>query len=199
MGEGMSGSDWRVSRKRDPPTTPKAQRATGPRQKGELSCDFPEEAGGQARNPQMREGNLARLHSGSSDVGGGDRRGLILRTPHPLPTRPPFHALPGPSGERRRGLLVTDLRAKLIFPSDGGVPLKDFTTRTAQQPPTSTASGTTHLTEVSGCDWLKLPTAGPLGRKRRLSSVSIGQHSCQSSTHFGPAVCLTPWIGQMLS
>jgi hypothetical protein len=131
--------------------------------------------------------------------GGGNRRGLVLGAGHPPPTRSPVHTRPGPLGGRRHGLLVTDLRAKLILSSDRDVPLGDFTTGTAQQPPTSTPRGPP-TRQVSGRDWLKLPTAGLLGRKRRCSSFFIGQHSCQSSTHFlALVVSLAPWIGQVLS
>lgn len=165
-------------------------RAWGPGEKGHLASDFPEETGGQARVPQRREGNLARLHSGCGGVRRREPPRSAARRSAPAPDLASGPCPPWPSGERRRGLLVTDLRAKLIF----SLPTEMFRSRTlpgeplnSRQPPRSRGPPTRR-------DWLKLPTASPLGRKRRLSSVFIGQHSCQSNTLFWRGgCCLLDW------
>lgn len=116
-----------------PPRCLKAPSPGFPGEKGELACDFPEETGGQARVTQRREGILARLHSGG--CGGVGRREppprSAARRSAPAPELASCPCPPWPSGERRRGLLVTDLRAKLIF----SLPIEMFRSRTFPREP----------------------------------------------------------------
>lgn len=134
MGGEMGGSERMVSRKRAPPETPRAQRASGPGEKGERSCDFPGEAGDQGRVPQALEGNLARLHSGC----GGVRRREPPRSSarHPPPTRPPVHARPGPLGDGGASLLPTSELNSFSLPTEmfhsGTLPREPLNSR---QPP----------------------------------------------------------------
>lgn len=86
---------------------------------------------------------------------------------------PPWDPLPG-RGEHCR-LLITDLRAKLIFSSDRDVPLKnDFNSlikveplaQAVQQTTTTTAaSRTSHEIDTSELYWLKLWMSCPSWRK----------------------------------
>lgn len=115
---------------------------------------------------------------------------LPLPKLHPLPCLGP-NCLPhtpalGPAagcGEHC-DLLITDLRAKLIFSPDRDVPLKnDFNVlpkaarlprAVSQTPTTSAASRTSHKVDTSELDWLTLLMSCPLRPKRLLSSALIG-------------------------
>lgn len=157
----------------------------------------------QATRPESRRGvreTSRDFTRGAAVSGGGNRRGLLLGARHPLPIWPPDHARPGPlgSGGAASWLPTSELNSFSLFRqrcSAQGLYHENRSTAAnlhglGDHPPDR--SFWARLVEIAN--------TSPLGRKLRLSSVFIGQHSRQSNTlfffFFGPAVC---WIGQMLS
>lgn len=84
-GGSLSGSDWRVSRKRDAPEMPKAP-SLGTRGERRGRLFFPRKK--QATRPESRRGvreTSRDFTRGAAESGSGNRRGLLLGARHPLP------------------------------------------------------------------------------------------------------------------